>query len=304
MNLVVMYLTRNSLPRRLMRHANESQSATVLALGNSLMLSGFNEALFNKAAGLNPPNGAVNLALGATVPVDQLLLLRYALAQKIRPRVIIYGFYDFQLTAPNRFSTGDLIGNHSMLYYFEPLYARQFYSLSFHDSVEFRAMRLLPMLEERGAVWAKIELFRRALAQQGMPYQRSNQFGRISDFSLLESASADDFRRKCEASANLPLAPPVEELFREAHNSTTTLVVVEMPMSSEHVQKFYSMPSWSQYVEHLKILASPYNVLFIDASKWIGNDSLFLDSIHLSHDGAAQFSERLGELLSTETVNF
>src|ERR1700739_2040919 len=122
LNLTVAFLTQNSVPRRVMRHARESGAAGVLALGNSLVASGFDEAAFNAGAGLSSPGGAVNLGLGASTPVEQLLLLRYALAQGLRPNLLIYGFYDFQLTTCDHFSIADLIGNHAMLYYVEPLY--------------------------------------------------------------------------------------------------------------------------------------------------------------------------------------
>ena len=218
-NLAIAYLTRNSVPRRLMRHARESESAVVLALGNSLIAAGFDEAAFDAAAGLSAPRGAANLGIGASVPVEHLLLLRYALAHGMRPHLVVYGFYDFQLTVPTTFTTSDLIGNNAMLYYVEPLYARRFYTLSRHDAIEFRAMYPYPMFADRGAVWAKVEILRRALAQQGMPPERNNRFGRASDFSQFELNNADDFRRQCEASMNLPLAPAISELVRQSNEA-------------------------------------------------------------------------------------
>jgi hypothetical protein len=184
-----------------------------------------------------------------------------------------------------------------MLYYLEPRFARRFYALSLHDSAEFRAMRGVPMLEERGAVWAKVEILRRAKGQQGMPVQRSNQFGRASDFSLLESASPEKFRSECEVFAHAPLSSPVDELLREAHDAGITIAVVEMPMTAEHRRRFYETSCWPEYVGHVRTLMNPYNVVFVDSSDWVENDSLFQDALHLSGRGAAQFTERLGRLL-------
>lgn len=302
LNLAVAFLTRNSVPRRVMRHARDSQSASVIALGNSLVAAGFDETAFDSGAGLSAPRGAANLGLGASSPVEQLLLFRYALAHGIRPRLVVYGFYDFQLTAPDQFAIGDLIGNHAMLYYVEPFYARRFYSLSLHDSFQFRAMHSFPMFADRGAIWAKVEILRRAIAQQGMPPQRSNQFGRASDFSLLESDNPDDFRQQCEASLSLPLAPPVNELFRQARDTGIAIAVVEMPMRRAHRSLFYDTSAWNQYVAHLRTLLAPYRVTFIDASQWVNDDSLFADPLHLSEQGAAQFSQRLGSLLGPDMV--
>jgi hypothetical protein len=301
-NLVVVFLTRNSVPRRVMRHARESQSASVIALGNSLVAAGFDDAAFDTGAGLSAPNGAANLGLGASATVEQLLLLRYALSHGIRPRLVVYGFYDFQLTAPDRFALGDLIGNHAMLYYVEPSYARRFYSLSLHDDLQFRAMHFFPMFADRGAIWTKVEILRRAIAQQGMPAQRSNRFGRASDFSLLESDNAADFRNKCEASMNLALAPAVSELLNQAHDARVAIAVVEMPMRRAHRKLFYDTPWWPQYVAHVRTLLAPYGVIYIDASQWIEDDSLFADPLHLSEEGAAQFSQRLGSLLGPDVT--
>lgn len=299
-NLGVAFLTRNSVPRRVMRHARESQSASVIALGNSLVAAGFDEGAFDTGARLSTPNGAANLGLGASTTVEQLLLLRYALSHGIRPRLVVYGFYDFQLTAPDKFAIGDLIGNHAMLYYVEPSYARHFCSLSLHDDLQFRAMHSFPMFADRGAIWAKVEILRRAIGQQGMPVQRSNRFGRTSDFSLLESDNAADFRNKCEASMSLPLVPAASELLSQARDARITITVVEMPMRRAHRKLFYDTPWWPQYVAHVRTLLAPYGVIYIDASQWIEDDSLFADPLHLSEQGAAQFSQRLGSLLGPD----
>jgi hypothetical protein len=297
MNLVVAILTRNSVPRRVMRHARESQSASVIALGNSLVASGFDETAYDSGAGLSAPHGAANLGLGASSPVEQLLLFRYALSHGMHPQLAVYGFYDFQLTNPDRFTTSDMIGNHAMLYYVEPLYARRFYTLSLHDSFQFRTMYAIPMFAERSALWAKVEILRRAIGQQGMPAERSNRMGRVADFSLLESDNAADFRLHCEASMNQPLAASVSELLRQAHELDLTIAVVEMPMRAGHRRLFYDTPCWSQYTAHVRNLLEPFKVNYVDASDWIKDDALFADSLHLSAPGAAQLSQRLGSLL-------
>jgi len=298
MNFVIAYATRNSVPRRVMRHALDSQAASVLALGNSLMAAGFEELLFDSATGLTASKGAVNLSLGASSPVEQLLLLRYALAHGMRPRMLIYGFYDLQLSQPVQFSANDMIGNHAMLYYLEPTYARQFYSLRARDSLQFNAFHNVPMFADRGAIWAKVEILRRSMAQQGMPRQNTNQFGRAADFSLLEPASANVFRQDCEAATQLPLTPPVAELFRQAYEAGMQIVLVEMPMRQSHRAQFYETKWWSDYTAHIRDLLRPYHVTFVDASDWAADDSLFDDPLHLSLRGANNFSQRMGELLS------
>jgi hypothetical protein len=294
MNVVVRVLTRNSVPRRVLRHARELPSASVMALGNSLVAAGFSEAAYDSAAGLSSPRGSVNLGLGSSSPVEQLLILRYALAHGTRPNLVVYGFYDFQLTEPNEFSIADIIGNRAMLYYDEPLYARGFYTLSRHDAVEFRALHSVPMFADRGAIWAKVEILRRAMGRQGMPAERTNQFGRASDFSLLESVNAEDFRQRCESSVNSPLSAAVGEILRQGSEEGRTVALVEMPMRGAHRSLFYDTAWWSAYVEHVRDLLAPYQVTFVDASHWISDDSLFADPLHLNDGGATEFSQKLG----------
>lgn len=300
MNAAVSVLTRNSVPRQVMRHARESRAASVVALGNSLVASGFNEAAFDAAAGLAVPRGAANLGLGASTPVEQLLLLRYALAHGVRPRLAIYGFFDFQLTEANQVAIGDIMGNRAMDYYVEPSYARRFYSLSAHDAAEFQALHGFAMFADRGAIWAKVEILRRAIGQQGLPVEQSNRFGRAADFTLLEARDAQEFREKCENGLALPLSPAVRELLRVASDAGLSVAVVEMPMRQAHRRMFYDTSWWEQYVAHVRTLLAAFPVTFIDASHWIRDDSQFDDPLHLGKSGAEEFSRRLGEELRNE----
>jgi hypothetical protein len=302
MNIAMVYLTRNSIPHRLIRHVRSFQSATVLAVGNSLIADDFDEPAFDASAGLTPPAGAVNIGLGATEPAEHLVLLRYGLAQRLRPRLVIYGFYDFQLTEPVAFTNGDLIGDNAIAYYVGPSYGQKFYGFSLRDALEFRAMRRIPMFVERGSVWARIEILRRRLAQQGMPSERRGQFGRAADFSLLESQSATDFGDKCAASMNLPLTPAVHELLRQSNEAGATVTIVEMPMRQRHRVLFYDTGCWPDYVAHVRSLLGNDRVNFIDASAWIEDESLFKDLLHLSPAGAEQFSRRLGGAVELQSA--
>ena len=296
-NIAVAIATRNSVPRRVMARARQFPRATVVGLGNSLMGAGFVEAPFNRAMGLEPGSGAVNLALGASSPVEQLLLLRYALQNKIRPQLLVYGFYDFQLTDPISMTTADLIGNRAALYYLEPEYGRAFYHLSFHDRVEFEIMRRFPMTVDRGAIWAKVELLRREISQQGMPKEKSSRFGRARDFSLLEATDTAEFIGQCNLSVNRSLVPAVQEMIRQGKAAGAKIVFIEMPMPPSHLQLFYDAPAWKHYSAHVRAQLGQAGVTYLDASRWFGDASSFADSLHLTEASGAKFSERLGEQL-------
>jgi hypothetical protein len=91
LNRAVAYATRNSVPRRVMAVARRSTGAVVMAIGNSLIGAGFDAAAFDKGIGLSADTSTVNLSLGASTPVEQLLLMRYGLQHGIRPKLLIYG---------------------------------------------------------------------------------------------------------------------------------------------------------------------------------------------------------------------
>jgi hypothetical protein len=281
-----------------MAHGRETPNAEVLAIGNSLIAAGFNERAFNLGMQLRDQKGSVNLGLGGSTPVEQLLLFRYALSHQMHPQVLIYGFYDFQLTAPIELTTQDIIGNHALLYYLEPEFGRHFYHLSHHDALEFEIMRHFPMFAQRGAVWARVEKLRRQLAEMGLPEEKVNHFGRSQDFSALEAANASEFTRQCESESGRGLNAPIQELIREAKRAGLMIVFVEMPMHPRHIDTFYESSAWKQYRSHLHALMSSQDVKYVDASHWITDENLFADHLHLTDAGGGRFSERLGRLLS------
>lgn len=195
--------------------------------------------------------------------------------------------------SPVVLSNNEIIGNHDVLYYLDPEYARRFYQLSLRDSAEFEVVRRADMLADRSAVWAKVELFRRRLAAQGMPPVRENRFGRVSDFSLLESQDAQAFASQVAAASKDPFTSSVQEILRYAARSGARVVFIEMPMPSRHRRLFYETNSWSRYRAHLRALASTNAADYIDASHWITDDALFSDHIHLNSAGAAVFTRQL-----------
>ena len=289
--------SQNTVPRALMARVGESTDAKALALGNSLIGVGFVEPSFDVGMGLDKRDGAINLAMGGSSAVEQLLMLRYALQHGLHPRVVVFGFFDFQLTHPLEYSTRDLIGNRAMLYYMEPEYARTLYHLSLHDRAEFEIMRHFELFADRGEVWQRVELFRRALAQQGMPPEKANSMGRAVDFAMLEYSSAPAFVAECGRASRNPLIPSVREIALQATAAGSNVYVLEMPMPPEHVQSFYDQPGWAAYRAHLQSMLGDLGTTYIDASHWIPEETAYADPLHLTYDGAQQFSRRLGEYL-------
>jgi hypothetical protein len=300
LNYAVGTATQDTVPRRLMARVPRAADASVLALGNSLIGVGFVESEFDRGMGLSGSRGSLNIALGGSTPVEQLLLLRYALHSGIRPGTVIYGFYDFQLTHPVEFIKEDIAGNHAMLYYVEPEYARSFYRLSLRGRIQFELMRHFPLFTDRSAVWQQVELFRRRLSQQGMPEEKTSVLGRANDFALLEYPSTPAFVRECGRASHRDLIPAIREIVLQSEAAGSKVVFVEMPMPPAHVASFYDTPAWPKYRDHVHSLLAGMGVTFIDASHWMPDESMFADPLHLSWEGSKQFSVRLGETLKGE----
>jgi len=279
-----------------MSRVRQSTGAQAVALGNSLIGVGLQELSFDAGMGLDKQSGSINLAMGGSSAIEQLLMLRYALNQGLGPRVVIFGFFDFTLTHPLEYATRDLIGNRAMLYYVEPEYARGFYHLSLHDRAEFEIMRHFELFADRGTVWERVELFRRALAQQGMPPEKANSMGRSVDFAMLEYPSAPEFIAECGRASRNPLIPSVREIALQAEAAGAKVYFVEMPMPPDHVRMFYDQPQWSSgYRVHLQQMLGGLGAAYIDASHWMPDENSFEDPLHLTYAGAQQFSQRLGE---------
>src|SRR4051812_26412401 len=94
-NIVIGQATKNSLPRQLLRHGQETKGATHSFLGNSTMAAGLKESAFATA---RPGSVPLNLGLGDTGPVEHYLIYRQQ--QPHDAVTIYYGFLDTQLTDP------------------------------------------------------------------------------------------------------------------------------------------------------------------------------------------------------------
>jgi hypothetical protein len=291
-NLAVQRLSRNSVPRQVLRSVAQTDEATHVFFGNSLMASGLDPAEFARG---RPDCRPLNLGMGASSPVEDLILLRSA--KKYRAAVVVYGYFDRQMTDPVSRRWGDLFGNRAMGYYAGLDTAVKYYAagdpwLAF----EMRATAAVPFLVERGAVWGKVETLRRRLGGLGLPAVAENQFGRAGDFAALEASDPQEFadRAASDARDEVPLSPAVAEFVRLAQERHAGLVVVEMPVPSDHRRRFYAGPEWAAYREHVAALIRQAGGRHVDASDWVP-DGGFSDALHMNETGAAQFSRRLSD---------
>src|SRR5882724_2574789 len=119
-NLLIHHTAKSTYRRHLLTSLSEIPLDTdFLFLGNSLVEAGCDPSTFREAwpAAPSAPK-PVNIALGATSPVEHYLILKHALERPIHPKYLIYGFFDDQLNGPSRGDWADLVGNRAFSYYF------------------------------------------------------------------------------------------------------------------------------------------------------------------------------------------
>lgn len=270
------------------------RGVTDIALGNSLIRSGFDPDAYDRELAADHVV-AMNAGLGASSVVEHLEILSRALERDDSIRVAIYGFFDFQLTDPPVATVSDLFGNRAMSYYAAPAIALKFYEMPPRDRIEFRLLRHVPVWVDRGVLWSEVENLRRAIGQVGMPAVATNQFGRASDFALLEAGSPADFEKECRLAIDgaRGLSRPIVQLIADARAHGARVVIVEMPLPPAHRREFYALPAWQEYSRYIAARVRDCGADYVQASDWITNPSEFADPLHMTESGAIEFSRRL-----------
>lgn len=301
-NLLIHHTAKSTYRHHLLTSLSEIPLDTdFLFLGNSLVEAGCNPSAFRDAwpASQSPPK-PVNIALGATSPVEHYLILKHALDRPIHSKYLVYGFFDDQLNAPVRGDWADLVGNRAFSYYFPDEAAALYAPGSSFKKWQLRIIGHIPMLAERSSFWGKVELLRRGIEDIGMPKQQTTRYGRAKDFAALEAADLPSFNQRCDAilSQRSGFSVAIRKMVELAQGHGITLVFLEMPMPSRHRNIFYSSSAWNEMRSYLQTLARQNGATYISASDWIEDDQAFEDATHLNEQGAKQFSAKLAGFLS------
>jgi hypothetical protein len=294
-NWAIHRLSDHSPARRQVDAVAHSSGMNCIVIGNSLLASGFDDAAFDQAAKeVDVSARSLNAAVGATLPVEHLLMLRLALRSNPHPSVVVYGFFDFQLTDPPVVRSEDLGGNRSIGVFLEPNIAKRFYIMEPTTLITFSLWHDVPMYVERGNAYGRVELMRRRLNRIGLDPSFVDRSGN-RNFAELEAASSEAFLAHCTEAVegNQPLSAPIQEIIRETHAYGGRAVFVEMPLPPSHIQEFYSLEGWHVYQSYLRTMLATEGVELVDASQWMSSTNDFADRLHLTAQGGAQFSEEL-----------
>jgi hypothetical protein len=289
-NGAVACFSRYTSPRQKLRSIEDSRPADVLFLGNSVMDAGADCGAFESSW---PGRHALNLGLASSGPVEHLLLLRAA--RRHAGAVVVYGFFDLQLTDPLPGGWEDLTGNRSMAYYADLEAAIAFYAPdSPLRALQMRLVSRVPILVERTRIWAEVEKLRRRLGRIGLPAEEATGPAHLA--ALMEWVASDPVQIREAAERRAPLIEPIKALFAVARARGSEVLIVEMPMRMRYWHPVYETPAWLLYRRHVQALVRQEGGNYLVASDWIADEG-FEDHLHLNASGAAAFSRRLAETM-------
>lgn len=276
---------------------------SLILVGNSLLLNVEDRTLDRATARAGLATSTLNTALSGAWPPEQRLLFEYSLQHHSSLRILVVGFYDFQLTQPDHSGVGDLIFGRQVG--IDPRLPLQqvaaAYQFSPARTLELRIVRDVPLFAYRAGAWGRVEFLRRALARLGIPNGDAEH-----DNDGLEADSPQAFDGEALAFAHQPLRfnASFDAIFQKARAHGMQIVAVVMPMSPNHLRTFYDRPSWPRYLDALGSAARAENlpIHFIDASRWEPGQNpgqnAFDDNLHMSPAAAADFTRHLGPALA------
>lgn len=301
---VAMVNWSHRLPREVKKSmVRTAQNPDTMTLGTSLLQNHIDPAVLNSSAALRGVSfRLVDSALGGTTPQDHAALAYYTLAFHPGIKTIVLGIKDMQLTKDQPTPPFKMDGNHEVEYdgRLPGSFIGEINGWDAWQRIEFEMVRRMPvMLSAQRNVWKEVELARRSMSAIGMPPVKSTSYGRVEDFQALEPVSEAAFDGDSQSFLTNPthFQRAYEWLFQEAQRRGIKVVMVVMPVTEDHRNKFYSRPSWKPYLSAVSDLAGEKRIPVIDANDWLP-DTDFIDGIHMSRHGVAIFSSLLGEPLA------
>ncbi|HEY3863524.1 MAG TPA: hypothetical protein VGO59_16730 [Verrucomicrobiae bacterium] len=303
-NVLIHLAARRTQRQHLLALLDNIPPATeCLFLGNSLIEAGCDADAFHSAWPGHDAPRALNIGLGATTPVEHYLILKQALRRESRIKYIVYGFFDDQLQSPSRGDWSDLVGNRAFSYYFPNEAAALYAPGSWFEKWRMQFISRIPMFAERSSIWDKVDSLRRRADGIGMPSQKMNRYGRVTDFSALEAADVPSFESLCNSAIGDKggFSPAVQGILQLAARHGATVFLVEMPMSPSHRKTFYSLAVWAKMRARNRELAAQHHAVYIPASDWVRDSGDFDDAVHLNTAGARAFSDQLAVALAGMT---
>ncbi len=281
----------------------KAENPNIVFTGNSMMDRHLDMAEFTAVAAQHGKDyRPVDAALGASLNPEQWLLFDYAVHQHAGIHTLIAGFNDALLTSEPVTHPMELKGNRLLAldHRFAIEQGLAAYNFDLVEQLEFRVLRVCPLVRERANVWKYVELMRRGMGEMGMPEEKTTELGRVKDFESIEYFIAENFPIEVVEFNTHPdkFNMSYERIFNEAQARNMKVVILLMPISEQHREKYYSQPIWHEYMENMRRLAVARGMTVIDGSEWVNGEKNFQDPLHMTPAGVEIFTKRLAEELS------
>lgn len=295
-NAALLFLSRSTQRGVLLSALRRPSDANILIVGNSLMNAGIDPQTLE--SGQSRGLRTFDATLGQSSPIDHALIAREALAHQPEVKWLVYGYFDDQLNHDPSLAAAELSGNRAFVFYFPSDAADLMQHPDPWTRARLHLFGALPMLRERSALWMKVEKVRRQLSEVGMPKHETNRFGRAEDFAALDTP-VEDFipRARAVLESDSGLFKPTRAILATAKEHGVRVVIVEMPMRSTHRQGLYATPEWKALREANMQWLADAGATYVTATEWIA-DSGFNDPVHMSPEGAREFSAKLLDTLA------
>lgn len=298
---------KTTLPHVVLQRINAAEKPDYLVLGNSLVMAGMDEAAFHQGLPPGAGNGPMlNTGCGGTFPVETVQF--YLAARQKFPRIpcVIMGFLFARLTTETDATWRDLAGNRALFYFADFERGLSYYRpKSWLDEAGFRLTHRLPVVYERLSIWRRVGILRGWMGKWGLSPEKMNRFGRVADSedNPYPPRSPEALTEECRTalSEHRSLSPPVLDIIRQARAAGSKVFLVHMPLPKARREFFVVDDSWAKYRDYIRTLIEAEGATLVDALEWFSDDEKdFVDNLHLSAAGAAEFSRRLAPIVATE----
>jgi hypothetical protein len=300
-------LKLQKLRRRLAERAE--QQPQVLLLGSSRVAVGFRPDALPLAQTTAEHTPVVfNYSLCLSGPLLELICLRRLLADGVRPRMILLEVWPPLLTLESVEENKDTSLNILRMRWQDVRLLDHYASPSWSRYRQWAQAQLAPcsffrypLLNRLAPSWLE------RADRRDINWRGQDDWGWLYVPDYARQSDAETYRVVLQTAhnlshgvlANLEVREPARQALREilelGHRQHVDISLVLMPESGPF-RSWYSSASLARVNELLQQLQTEFGCPVIDARGWAA-DSDFADGVHLIHDGAGRFSQRLGQLV-------
>lgn len=284
------------------RVAENPDRPMVLVVGSSRSAMGVRPGAWEENGTTRSPM-LFNLSLLGGGPVMELMVVRRAFADGLRPAIVLLEYWPPYLYSEKGWTESQRIVIERLSPLDRPI-IHDYFPDPQGTEKRLRAQRWNPIWESRERLL--IQLFPKWLRNNrriDWMWDDVDRWGWKAGFEFAPEQTAEQVRMiaTCRETyrplfADYHVSPSADRALREAvalareHGAAVGLVY--LPESNEF-RSWYTPAAERQAREHLAAIGRDLAVPVINARDWIA-DGMFVDGFHLTHAGAAEFTRKLG----------